>query len=362
MSRRSATLAVSGLLLIAMVFAVLTTAVPYGELSPGPTVNTLSPNYQGKPVIEVEGHETFPASGHLNMTTVSVTSKSFDMPLFQAFIGWAKDDADVVKKNDLYPDDKTEKQVEEENAEEFTSSQQHAKVAAFDYLYANGLISQPVTRHIIVKTVSKDMPATGKLHAGDIILSIDGTPIKTTGDVGAAITKHKAGETVRFVVDPEDARGTQRTIDITTTAAPQDGHAVVGITPGVLPEFPFKVTIHLEDVGGPSAGLMFALGIVDILSPGDLTGGKFVAGTGTIDDDGGVGPIGGVQMKTIAAQRAGAKYFLTPADNCSEAVKNKPGGLTLVRVESLNDALNALKVISSGQGTLTECTADTHNG
>ncbi|MEU8139838.1 YlbL family protein [Streptodolium elevatio] len=348
MSRRTATLVVSGLMFIALAIAAMFTSVPYGELTPGPTVNTLG-DYRGKPVIEVEDAQTYPTSGHLNMTTVSVTSKGYDMPLLGAFVGWVKDDADVVKKSSLYPDDKTEKQVEQENAEEFTSSQEHAKVAAFEKL---GI---PVDKQVVIAKVSKDMPATGQLHAGDIILSVDGTPVRVEDEVGAAITRHKPGETVEFVVDPADARGTQRTVTLTTVAAEDDGRSVVGITPGVLPKFPFKVTIHLEDVGGPSAGLMFALGIIDTLSPGDLTGGKFVAGTGTIDDKGSVGPIGGVTMKTIAAKRAGAKYFLTPKGNCAEAAKDKPSGLTLVQVDTLDDAMAALGVISTGQGTLTEC-------
>ncbi|MCF2529900.1 YlbL family protein [Yinghuangia soli] len=348
MSRRAATLVVPGLLFIALTLAAAVTPVPYGELTPGPTVNTLG-DYRGKPVIEVEGAQTYPTTGHLNMTTVSVTSKGYDMPLLEAFVGWFQDDADITVKTDLYPDDKTEKEVEQENAEEFTSSQEHAKIAAFKEL---GI---PIEEQVVVAKVAKDMPATGLLHAGDIIRSVDGVPVKTPAEVGAVITKHKAGETVQFTVDPADARGTEKTIPVTTVAAEDDGRPVVGITPGELPKFPFKVTIHLEDVGGPSAGLMFALGIVDTLSPGDLTGGKFVAGTGTITDEGKVGPIGGVQMKTIAAQRAGAKYFLTPKANCVEAVKNKPGGLTLVEVGSLDDAMSALDVIRTGQGTLKEC-------
>ncbi|NUU21573.1 MAG: PDZ domain-containing protein [Streptomycetaceae bacterium] len=355
MSRRTATLVVSGLLFIALACAAAFTSVPYGELTPGPTVNTLG-DYRGKPVIEVQGAQTYPTSGHLNMTTVSVTSKGYDMPLLAAFVGWVKDDADVVPKTDLYPDDKTEQQVEQENAEEFTSSQEHAKVAAFKELVKRyPELGITYSEQVIVATVAKDMPATGKLHAGDIITAVDGVPIKTPTDVGTAITKHQPGQNVQFTVDPADARGTQKTVDVTTAAATDDGRAVVGITPGVLPKFPFQVTIHLEDVGGPSAGLMFALGIVDTLSPGDLTGGKFVAGTGTIDDEGTVGPIGGVQMKTIAAERAGAKYFLTPKGNCTEAMKTKPGGLTLVEVGTIDDAMDALKVISTGQGTLNQC-------
>jgi PDZ domain-containing protein len=348
MSRRTATLVVTGVLLIALACAALLTPVPYSELSPGPTVNTLD-DYRGRPVIEIEGHETYPTSGHLNMTTVSVTSKSYDMPLLNALAGWIKDDSDVVLKSNLYPDDKTAEEVERENAEEFSSSQEHAKVAAFEAL---GI---PVGEQVVVATVSKDAPALGKLHAGDIVVAVDGQPVTKSDDVARGITAHRPGETVVVTVDPADARGTRRDVPVVTRAAEDDGRAIVGITPGTIPVFPFKVEIHLADVGGPSAGLMFALGIIDKLSPGDLTGGKFVAGTGTIDDNGKVGPIGGIQMKTIAADRAGAKYFLTPKANCAAAASTRPGGLTLVQVETLDQALDALRVISTGQGTLTQC-------
>lgn len=114
--------------------------------------------------------------------------------------------------------------------------------------------------------------------------------------------------------------------------------------------------IELADVGGPSAGLMFSLGLIDKLSPEDLTGGAFVAGTGTIDDAGTVGPIGGVTMKTIAARDAGAEFFLTPKDNCAAAAADKPGGLTLIEVADLQGALDALESIRTGDtAALPQC-------
>lgn len=116
--------------------------------------------------------------------------------------------------------------------------------------------------------------------------------------------------------------------------------------------------IGLQDVGGPSAGLMFALGIVDKLTPTDLTGGRFVAGTGTIDDSGKVGPIGGISMKVIAARNAGARYFFTPSDNCAEASRNTPAGLRLIKVNTLDDALKALDQLRAGQdAALPSCSA-----
>ncbi|GDY85856.1 hypothetical protein SAVCW2_50550 [Streptomyces avermitilis] len=152
-----------------------------------------------------------------------------------------------------------------------------------------------------------------------------------------------------------------RTKKVTITTAKSDDtgapRAIVGISAGTDHTFPFTVDIKLADVGGPSAGLMFALGIVDKLTPDDLTGGKFVAGTGTIDDDGKVGPIGGIEMKTVGAREKGAQYFLTPKDNCAAAAKDTPEGLTLVKVNTIDDALDALKDIRTGKtADLPKCT------
>ena len=149
-------------------------------------------------------------------------------------------------------------------------------------------------------------------------------------------------------------------VTITTRASDDEGEkrAIVGIAAGTDHTFPFTVDIKLADVGGPSAGLMFALGIYDKLTPGRLTGGKFVAGTGTIDDAGKVGPIGGIDMKTVGARDKGAQYFLTPADNCAAAAKDTPGGLTLIKVNTIDDALGALKDLREGRTSdLPKCAA-----
>lgn len=141
--------------------------------------------------------------------------------------------------------------------------------------------------------------------------------------------------------------GTEK-ITITTKRAPKENRAIVGIQAGTDHTFPFEIDIKLADVGGPSAGLMFSLGIVDKLTPGQLTGGKFIAGTGTIDDQGKVGPIGGINMKLVGARNAGARYFLTPGDNCKAAASDTPGGLTLVKVKTIDDAKKSLEKIRTG--------------
>ncbi|MGW0910311.1 YlbL family protein [Streptomyces sp. NPDC002784] len=353
MPRRTATMLASTLMLIALLCAGVFIPVPYSEMSPGPTVNTLG-DHGGEPVLQISGRKTYATSGHLNMTTVRVTSADYRMNLVEAVYGWLAHDNKVVPHETLYPDGKTEEESTQENAEEFSQSQESAKVAALEAL------DIPVQSWVIVSTVVKDSPAEGKLHAGDVIKAVDGTAVREPADVAELVTRHQPGEDVDFTIVPakeqaaaeKEQRATARTekVTITTTTADDGGEkrAIVGISAGTDHTFPFSIDIKLADVGGPSAGLMFALGIYDKLTPGSLTGGSFVAGTGTIDDDGKVGPIGGIEMKTVGARDKGARYFLTPAANCAAAAQDTPDGLTLVKIGTMDDALGALKDIRAG--------------
>ncbi|MEV1045026.1 PDZ domain-containing protein [Streptomyces sp. NPDC049916] len=370
MPRRTATMLASTLVLIALLCVGVLIKVPYSEMSPGPTVNTLG-EARGEPVLQISGRKTYPTSGHLNMTTVRVTGAEYRMNLVEAVYGWMAHDSVVVPHDTIYPDGKTEEQSTQENAEEFSQSQESAKVAALKELKI------PVTTQVVVSTVVKDSPAQDKLHAGDVIRAVDGKPVEEPGDVAKLVTEHRAGEDVVFTIVPakeavaaEKARRTpegEEKVTITTVKAPapkdgadsgQEGRAIVGIAAGTDHVFPFEIDIKLADVGGPSAGLMFSLGIIDKLTPGDLTGGKFVAGTGTIDDSGKVGPIGGITMKLVGARSAGARYFLTPDDNCASAAADTPDGLTLVRVKTIEDATKSLEQIRAGKtDALPSCSA-----
>ncbi|MFE9255496.1 PDZ domain-containing protein [Streptomyces sp. NPDC006879] len=361
MPRRTATMLASTLMLFALLCVGLFMKVPYSEMSPGPTVNTLG-EARGEAVLQISGRKTYPTSGHLNMTTVRVTGADYEMNLLEAVFGWLSHDNVVVPHENLYPGGKTEEQSTQENAEEFSQSQESAKVAALRQL------DIPVTARVIVSSVVKGAPAENKLHAGDVIRAVDGQPVTKPADVAALVTKHQPGEQVSFTIVPaaaaaaaekehKEATRTEEVV-ITTKKSPETGRAIVGIRAGTDHTFPFQVDINLADVGGPSAGLMFALGIVDKLTPQDLTGGKFVAGTGTIDDAGKVGPIGGIQLKTIGARDAGARYFLTPQENCASAAADVPDGLTLVKVATLKEAVAASQKIAAGDtAALPRCTA-----
>ncbi|MBT2506272.1 PDZ domain-containing protein [Streptomyces sp. ISL-98] len=360
MPRRTATMLASTLILIALLCAGVFITVPYSEMSPGPTVNTLG-KAAGEPVLQISGRKTYPTTGNLNMTTVRVTGADYKMNLVEAVYGWLAHDSVVVPHDTLYPDGKTEEESTQENAEEFSQSQESAKTAALREL---GI---PVKTRVVVSTVLKDSPAEGRLHAGDVVKAVDGTAVKDPKDVAKLVTKHEPGEKVVFTVVPaKDAAAAEKAgkepvgsedVAITTKQAGDDDRAIVGIHAGPDNTFPFGIDIKLADVGGPSAGLMFSLGIVDKLTPGNLTGGKFVAGTGTIDEAGKVGPIGGIQMKTVGARDAGAEYFLTPSENCASAASDVPEGLTLVKVKTIDDATKSLEKISKGDTAgLPQCT------
>lgn len=342
----------STLLLIAVLCAAVLIKVPYAAMSPGPTYNTLG-TVKGEQVLSFPGQDVSGnrASGHLNMTTVRVTGSEYRMNLFEAVYGWLAEDNAVVPHSTLYPSDKSAEQVDQENAEEFSRSQESAKVAALKAL------GKKVPTRVVVQSVVKDGASHGTLHAGDVIKAVDGKSVKNPQDVGELVTKHEPGEKVGFTIVPADkATAAEKAkkdpnklegqkITVPTKKAPDDGRALVGIQPGTAHTFPFPIDITLADVGGPSAGLMFALGIVDKLTKDDLTGGAFVAGTGTIDADGKIGAIGGIQMKTVAARDKGAEFFLTPKGNCSAAAAHTPDGLILVKVDTMADAMDAMKKI-----------------
>ncbi|MBT2445318.1 PDZ domain-containing protein [Streptomyces sp. ISL-36] len=351
MPRRTATMLASTLVLITLLCVGVLVPVPYAEMSPGPTVNTLG-EVKGEPVLQIAGRQTYPTDGHLNMTTVRVTSADYRMNMVEAVYGWLAHDNVVVPKETLYPDGKTEEQSSQENAEEFSQSQESAKVAAL------GELDIPVTTRVVVASVVKDSPAQGTLHAGDVVKAVDGVPVTEPGDVAKQVTKRKPGEKVEFTIVPaKEAAAAEkagkeptatRKVTITTVKSEEGDRAIVGIQAGTDHVFPFTIDIKLADVGGPSAGLMFALGIVDKLTPGSLTDGKFIAGTGTIDEKGKVGPIGGIEMKLVGARDAGARYFLTPADNCESAAADIPDGLTLIKVDTIDDATKSLEKLRKG--------------
>ncbi len=342
MSRRALTLVIAAV--AALVLGVLGTLlpVPYVALEPGPVTDTLGSAGAGKPLISVRGHATYPTTGHLYLTTVSVYGGPGQQPtLLEALRAWFDRSEAVVPQQVIYPPGQTSSQVEQENTREMEQSQQNAVTAALRELHV------PVTVSVSVAAVEKGTPAAGTLRVGDVIVSVDGTAVTGADSLRQLIGKHKPGESVRLGV-----RRNGRPVEVsvgTVKASDGTGRAIIGVAVQSNPSYPFSVSIGLKDVGGPSAGMMFALGLIDRLTPGSLTAGRSIAGTGTIDDAGQVGPIGGIEQKVVGARRAGATVFLVPAQDCAGAKSAAPKGLRLVRVSTLQGAVTALEDIAAGR-------------
>jgi PDZ domain-containing protein len=342
-TRRTATLVTSILALVIALSLVTLIPVPFVSFSPGPTEDTLG-RADDKPVIEVTGYQVYPTAGKLDLTTVSVTSPNRRLTLPQAMRNWLDPHRDLLPRDIVYPPAKSPDEVEEENTQEMTGSQDSAVAAA--------LQEAKIPFHAKVDSVSKGAPADGKLKTGDVFVSVDATPVKEVPQVGQLVRRHKVGEPVRFVVR---RNGAEQTVTVTTAATPgEPNRAMVGITVGVQSQV--KVAVHLgRDIGGPSAGLAFALAIYDKLTPGALLAGRHVAGTGTIDATGDVGAIGGVQQKIAGARSGGATVFLVPAPNCATAADASVKGIQLVKVATLHDAVTALTALANG-GEVPACT------
>ncbi|WP_030442553.1 YlbL family protein [Actinoplanes subtropicus] len=341
MRRRGVTVILGALLTALLAVGVMAAPLPYVVLKPGPTVNTLGSS-DGTEVIQVTNAKTTQSAGQLRLTTVNVQSQ---VELVWAISSWfSKKDA-VVPRALIYPPGQTEKQVEQQNAQEWHQSQDSAVTVALTKL------GYPV--QTFVKTVTAGGAAVGKLQPGDVLTTIDDARVTSPTTLTDAVRAKPAGTT--FTVGFN--RGSQAmTAKITTKTIGSDKTPRLGIEIDTKQNAPFKVTIDLDKIGGPSAGLMFTLGIMDKLEPEDLTGGKIIAGTGTIDDDGNVGPIGGIPQKLVGAKSAGAQIFLVPKDNCAEALKNAVSGLPMAEVATVDDALTALKTFTSG-GTPKPCSA-----
>ncbi|WP_229400745.1 YlbL family protein [Micromonospora okii] len=331
MRRRGLTVLLGALLTALLSFGVLNAPLPYVVLGPGPTVNTLG-TADGKEVIQVSGRATSTSAGQLRLTTVGVQPT---VRLRSALAGWFSSDEAVVPRELVYPPGETRQEVEQRNEADFRNSQTSAETAALRAL------GYPV--RVVVDSVTADGPAASALRAGDVVTSVDGTPVTSAGRLIELIRGKPAGTTLTIGYTRDDAAATTRVTSRETNGRPQIGVDIAQQQP-----HPFTLSIDLNDIGGPSAGLMFALGIVDKLEPADLTGGKIIAGTGTIDDEGRVGPIGGIAQKLVGAKDAGATVFLVPEGNCAEAVRNPQPDLPLLKVGSLDEALKTLETLRAG--------------
>ena len=328
---------------------ILVSPMPYAIEMPGPSWNTLGvstiTNKDGTktkvPLITVSGAPTYPTTGSLDMLTVSVAGNPEHHPLFgDVVMSWLNPERAVIPMDLIYPPDVSQADRDKENSAQMVDSQKEAIAAAFTHL------GYDVTDMRIDK-VEAGSPALGKLQAGDIVESINGKVVMSIPDMRAALKANGVDKPASFVYLRKNIR---HQVDITPVLSDANSAGqrfpIIKVLGSAVYSFPFQVTIRLDDVGGPSAGMMFALGVLDRITPDDLTGGRHIAGTGTIDSAGEVGPIGGIRQKMYSARTAGANYMFVPADNCAEAFGHVPSGIQVFKVATLDDAIAAAKVIA----------------
>lgn len=313
-------------------------SVPYVAYRPGSAFNALGTAPGGQaPLISVTGAPTYPAEGALDVTTVALYGGPGSELSVWDWVRFKIQGAEFVERDSVYPPEVTREQVTKANQAEMVGSQQEAVAVA---LRATG---RRVPEQAVVGFVQADGPAAGQLRQGDVLTSVNGTPITKASDVSRLIQGAAPDSPVRLGV----LRG-QTNLTVSVTPLPERGRRLLRVELGSRFTFPVQVTINAGDVGGPSAGLMFSLAVYDKLTPGSLTGGNQIAGTGTIGSDGVVGPIGGIEHKMSGAHEAGARWFLAPTANCSAVNQHVPDGLRVVAVATFDEAHQAVERIAQG--------------
>ena len=339
--------------LIAAVFLVPVNAVIE---APGPTWNVLDNGKSAdQDVLKVSGTETYPTEGALRMTTVSVSGcPGYPVTTADLIAAWISSDRRIVDRNEVCPQDQSAQQVEETGKAQMTASQDSAVIAALVETGKAGAM------HLTVTEVTEQQTST-EIQAGDVLETItpqggQTTTLASFSQLRELMTTIPEGTRVTLGV----RRGDQKASAALTTIAPQEGTtgSLLGLSLKISVDSPVEATFGLSDVGGPSAGMMFALGVVDEITPGSLTGGKDISGTGTIDMTGQVGPIGGIQQKMAGARESGSTFFLAPASNCNEVTGHEPKGMQVFAVNTLHEAIAATEAIASGNTSgLATCSA-----
>jgi PDZ domain-containing protein len=345
-------------LAVAMVVLLVITFLPtsYVVQQPGPVYNTLgsatSSDGEEVPLISIEGAETYPTAGALDLLTVQVQGNREHTPSwFELASAWFDQTKAVLPIENVFPEGETTQERNEQSAAMMVDSQQEATAAALTEL------DYDIGAQLAVHSLPDSSPAEGILEDGDLILAADGEEVTDVSEL-RSIIEEGDGAPVELLIERD---GEEETVEVAPEESTLDGETAwrIGVNLTTDYEFPIDVTIQLNNVGGPSAGMMFALGIIDTLTPGELNGGEQVAGTGTITADGAVGPIGGIRQKLWGAQDAGAEWFLAPEANCDEVVGHVPDGLEVFAIAELDDALAVLDAVREGGDTsaLPTCTA-----
>jgi Lon-like protease len=304
--------------------------VPYYSLGPGPARDVSG-------LVHIQGPRTYPSSGQFFLTTVAVSTRP--VSLFEALVGWIDPSVSLIKRDRLVKPGLTDQQQDDYNALDMEESKYAALLAA---LKALDIPTPPIPGARIIG-VAHGFPAEGKLKQGDLIVKVNGQSAADPENAVRPIASNPVGTTITLDV----LRGDQNvTVKVKTVASPlkdDDKRPVLGVRLAPAVRLPYDVTIDSQNIGGPSAGLAFALTVTDALTVEDLTRGHHVAVTGTIDSAGRVGLVGGVEFKVKAAEREGADVFLAPMQEVEEAQHAASGDLKVIGVETLTEAIADLR-------------------
>jgi len=323
--RQRITTGIGAAVLVAVVIALNLYQLPVVALSPGPAEDVLSRT-------KVQGSApVYDSKGKLYLTSVGIDDQ---VRFFEAILDLANRDVQLRPRSAIYPEGESTQLVNQQNIADMDESKLLASVVA---LRLAGYRIDPAGVEVV--DVRHGAPADGRLRPGDRLERADGRPVTNIQQLQALIRKHRPGEILALGVKRGDAG-----LPVRVPVALDEGQPRIGVVlREVYGKLPIKVSIDTENIGGPSAGMMFALSIYDKLTPGDLTGGRRVAGTGQITEDGSVAPIGGIAEKLVGARRQGATVFLLPRDNCDEASAHPPRGLRLVPVSNVREAIGFLE-------------------
>ncbi|WP_082095962.1 YlbL family protein [Demequina flava] len=348
-AHRYTVMSIAGLVAAALMAILSVLPAQFAIGGPGPTYDTLGVDDEGTPLVQIEGAPTYPASGELRLTTVSVARSSSELfTLGPVLRGWLSQERYVQPEEDVFGDPDQEEEFDEQSQLEWVTSQEAATVAALEVL------GEPVPATLTVAGLDPTSQAEGLIEAGDVITSVDGADVTTFTELTDAVTALAPGDdiTVGFT---RDGTEDEATFGLNDNGS---GGAVMGLYIDPAFDLPIDVTVQIDKVGGPSAGMMFSLGILDKLTEIDELEGAHVAGTGALSADGDVHPIGGIRMKLYGALNAGAEYFLAPIENCDEVVDHVPEGLEVFAVDTVEDAYEAIQAIgASDTSALATCTA-----
>lgn len=299
--------------------------LPYLAYSAGPVSDAAD-------TVVAEEVAVYPPDGELLMLTVV----SQDVNVFEALIAGVDPTIDLVRKQAVRREGESDEEYRNRVLQQMDDSNFRAIAVALQHLGY-----EMVPTEVVINDITQNVPASAVLERGDTVLSVNGAPIRTVEDFAPALEGYEVGDTITMTLL---RNGTEIEVEVDLAEKEEEpGEPMIGVFLGELTEPPFPLAIEAGDVGGPSAGMMHTIAIIDALTEGELTGGHVIAGTGTIQLDGSVGSIGGIRQKVVGAEAAGAEYILVPAGNYEKALTAEYDDIEIVSVATLDEAITFLE-------------------